>query len=272
MGFCGFKGQVYLSLCIMVLLLPQALFAGVGSNEDVEASVRSYFAAAPIMIEIARCESKFRQYDSTGALYGGYGNKMVGIFQIYEDIHGDYARGLGMDITTLDGNLAYAKHLYEREGTQPWISSSSCWGSAANTSNGDLRLGSQGPAVKELQEQLNRAGFTVSLDGPGSPGNETEMFGSLTRAALRKFQCAQNIACSGDEFSTGYGLAGEKTRSALAGATPAPIAQNTETTSTPATTSTDTYSAEQQAEIARLQAQIAELTKMIAELLKARAS
>jgi hypothetical protein len=36
-----------------------------------------------------------------------------------------------MDIYSLEGNMAYAKFLYENEGTKPWRSSSKCWESTA---------------------------------------------------------------------------------------------------------------------------------------------
>ncbi len=51
-----------------------------------------------------------------------------------------------------------------------------------------LELGDTGPDVKSLQIFLNQNGFTISESGPGSKGNETERFGSLTKNALIKFQ------------------------------------------------------------------------------------
>ncbi|MCI0479265.1 peptidoglycan-binding protein, partial [Candidatus Uhrbacteria bacterium] len=54
----------------------------------------------------------------------------------------------------------------------------------------DLRTGDTGEDVRQLQRFLNSNGFTVAKDGPGSPGNETAMFGALTRAAVRSFQDA----------------------------------------------------------------------------------
>jgi len=270
MGFRSARRQAYLSF--LLLALPCVASAGVGPNAAVEAAVREYFAATPVMIEIARCESKFRQFGAGGeALHGGMGSKMIGIFQIYGDIHAAYALNHDMDIDTVEGNMAYAKHLYDREGTQPWLSSYSCWGAAAGSlTGGELKLGSEGHAVKELQIALNRAGFYVAESGLGSPGNETTYFGALTRAAVRKFQCVHNVVCGGDEYSSGYGLVGEHTRDALAAA-PAVSPPTTAQTNAP-TTSIATYSPEQQVEIQRLQAQIAELTKLLAELLLSRTS
>jgi hypothetical protein len=36
---------------------------------------------------------------------------------------------MGLDIETLDGNLAYARHLYRTQGTAPWVYSEHCWNS-----------------------------------------------------------------------------------------------------------------------------------------------
>lgn len=46
--------------------------------------------------------------------------------------------------------------------------------------------------VKKLQEYLNNNGYTISMIGPGSKGNETTKFGSLTKKVLARFQ-ADNI-------------------------------------------------------------------------------
>jgi hypothetical protein len=95
----------------------------------VEKRVREYFVDLPVMIEIARCESNFRQYTDAGnPLRGGYGGQMVGLFQFYETVHKAGALALGYDLSKLDGNLAYARHVYESQGTTPWNSSRSCWG------------------------------------------------------------------------------------------------------------------------------------------------
>ena len=51
------------------------------------------------------------------------------------------------------------------------------------------------------------------------PSNDTGFFGLLTRAAVQKYQCAENIVCSGTESSSGYGVAGPKTIARLNGGT-----------------------------------------------------
>ncbi|MCU0677957.1 MAG: hypothetical protein MUF19_00010 [Candidatus Pacebacteria bacterium] len=90
---------------------------------EIEAKVRTYFADTPVMIEIARCESKFRQFTDAGnVFYGGADKGMVGVFQFYEIIHQSAALALGYDLATVEGNLGYAKHLYTLQGTTPWRS------------------------------------------------------------------------------------------------------------------------------------------------------
>ncbi len=121
-------------LIIFALLLPGTTLAASSNLISVEDSVRNYFKDVPVMIEIARCESKFIQYEADGSpLYGGWLNGMVGVFQLFERVHLSGAKTLGFDIDTLEGNLAYAKHLYDTSGTKPWNSSKACWGNAVTT-------------------------------------------------------------------------------------------------------------------------------------------
>jgi len=100
--------------------------------------VENYFADAPIMAEIAWCESRFRQYDKHGSVFRGVVNsKDVGVMQVNEHYHLDTAEKLGIDLYSIEGNLEYARYLYEKEGVQPWISSKPCWG---KTAHGQLAL------------------------------------------------------------------------------------------------------------------------------------
>jgi len=260
-------------------------FAGAAATADpnagVEQQVESYFADIPVMVSIARCESGFRQFAPDGSvLYGGTGDAMVGIFQIASG-HSAEASALGFDIGTVAGNLSYARFLFGEQGTEPWISSFSCWNPAAATSSAavamasstpaltaDLSLGEIGPQVLVLQRMLNQAGFTLASSGPGSPGDETEKFGALTHTAVERFQCAQGIACSGDEYSTGYGYVDARTRTALAaisGDAPAG-STGTATVAVAATSSVLAVAADGTAQLAELQLQVKALTAIVAQL------
>lgn len=91
---------------------------------------------------------------------------------------------------------------------------------APTTFTRDLTVGSRGADVKSLQQYLNGKGFVVAQSGPGSPGSESDYFGSLTKAALGRFQAANGI-------SPAAGYFGPITRSAIAsmagpGPTPTP--------------------------------------------------
>lgn len=68
-----------------------------------------------------------------------------------------------------------------------------------------LSAGLVGDDVKALQAYLNTHGYPVAASGPGSPGNETSVFGSATRAAVIKLQEAAGI-------TPAVGVVGPKTR------------------------------------------------------------
>lgn len=98
------------------------------STVSVEAYVRDYFANTPLLAEIAKCESTFRQFDSKGNVIKGKVNSGdIGVMQINKYYHEEDAVKLGFDIYTIDGNLGYAKWLYGKYGSDPWVHSSKCW-------------------------------------------------------------------------------------------------------------------------------------------------
>ena len=95
---------------------------------DTEAEVREYFADIPIMIQVAKCESTYRHYLSDGTvLRGKVDNRDIGVMQINSHYHGETAEALGLNLLDLEDNLAYARDLYERQGTVPWSASAPCW-------------------------------------------------------------------------------------------------------------------------------------------------
>ncbi len=100
------------------------------NSKVVEAYVKTQYADEPLLIEIARCESTFRQFDSTGNIIRGkVNNKDVGVMQINERYHAEDSAKLGYNIYTTEGNVAFGRYLYKKYGSQPWISSSPCWSS-----------------------------------------------------------------------------------------------------------------------------------------------
>jgi hypothetical protein len=224
----------FLTAALLLALVPSGVGAAANPNAEVDALVRAAFADAPEMIAVAKCESGLRQFNDDGTpLHGGGGGKYVGIFQISEAVHAATAARLGDDINAISGNIAYARHLYDEQGTVPWVSclpkKPRVSAKPADAENAfkvpdggpnwhltvNLRSGITHPQVKILQLMLNHAGYVIASTGPGSKDNETTYFGAMTRTALRKFQCDKGIACDGDESATGYGNVGPKTRAAL---------------------------------------------------------
>jgi hypothetical protein len=72
-----------------------------------------------------------------------------------------------------------------------------------------LALGSRGSDVVLLQQ------FLIAQNDLAA-GYATGYYGALTQAAVKKFQCAQNIVCSGTPATTGWGRIGPKTRAVIA--------------------------------------------------------
>lgn len=57
----------------------------------------------------------------------------------------------------------------------------------------NIGIGSMHEDVRRIQEILNKLGYTVTISGPGSPGNESNYFGPLTRKALAAFQTYEGL-------------------------------------------------------------------------------
>jgi hypothetical protein len=97
---------------------------------STEEYVRKYFSDAPIMAEVAWCESHFVHIDPlTGEAKRGHLNSQdIGVMQINEYYHRDASEKMGLTIEVLEDNLAYARYLFETEGTRPWNASRPCWG------------------------------------------------------------------------------------------------------------------------------------------------
>ncbi len=96
--------------------------------KTTEQIIAEHFTDTPILKKIAACESQSRQFDETGSVLRGRVNSQdVGVMQINEKYHLKEANKLGLDIYTIEGNIDYAKHLYETQGVKPWVHSSTCW-------------------------------------------------------------------------------------------------------------------------------------------------
>ena len=68
-----------------------------------------------------------------------------------------------------------------------------------------MSIGSRGAHVSALQS------FLATRTSHYPEGLVTGYFGNLTTAAVMRFQCAEEIVCSGSAATTGYGRVGPKT-------------------------------------------------------------
>jgi len=139
----------------------------------------------------------------TAALVGlAAGVMMLGLAPLaVSTAHGQTTAELQAQISSL---LATIQALQAQlSGLSGGSGSSSCYVFTGSYSNGD-----SGPEVVEIQKFLNSSSDTqVASSGAGSPGNETAYYGSLTTAAVNKFQAkysAQILDPLGLPGPTGY--------------------------------------------------------------------
>lgn len=86
------------------------------SNETL---VRAYFADAPIMVEVARAESRF--YEKAKNPH----STAKGIFQILDGTWRAY--GCTGNVLNAVDNIICARKIYDLDGTSPWLASAHVW-------------------------------------------------------------------------------------------------------------------------------------------------
>lgn len=91
------------------------------SKEYVVEEILKVFPDAPIMVEVARCESGLDPLADRKNL-----NVDVGLFQINQ-VHITRLGELGLDRRDLHDNLTYARMLYDANGLNDWLMSKHCW-------------------------------------------------------------------------------------------------------------------------------------------------
>ena len=93
----------------------------------IQDKIRETFSEDQTPLAIAKCESGFTQFKNGTTTRGLINSHDIGVFQINEIYHADDARKLGFNIYEADGNIAYAKYLYDTQGSKPWAWSKDCW-------------------------------------------------------------------------------------------------------------------------------------------------
>lgn len=79
----------------------------------------------PEFVEIARCESELEHFRPDGSVKISPTSDK-GLFQV-NWVHWEEAEALGLDLDTIEGNIAFAKILKSRNGTGDWYMSQHCW-------------------------------------------------------------------------------------------------------------------------------------------------
>lgn len=97
---------------------------------------------------------------------------------------------------TVSGGNAYPVALMSTTPTLPTVPSQP----AGTTFTHDLYFGMHSTLVRALQQYLNAHGYVLAASGPGSPGNETTVYGYATRAAVAKLQASNGITPAAGYF------------------------------------------------------------------------
>lgn len=95
------------------------------TEDRIIEKVTQAFLDAPIMIEVARCESRFK-ITAHNTTLNVDGTTDGGIFQL-NSVHDQELTTLGLDKFDPEDNIRFARILYDRRGLQPWKSSEECW-------------------------------------------------------------------------------------------------------------------------------------------------
>jgi len=87
----------------------------------------------------------------------------------------------------------------ESQGAPPAgsVSSQQIGAPSSEYGRGYYELGDQDPSIHGIQKFLNEQGYPLTENGPGSPGNETDVFGPRTLQAAKAFQEANGLTADG---------------------------------------------------------------------------
>jgi len=96
------------------------------TKERIIEKVRQAFLDAPIMLEVAKCESQYK-ITAHNTTLNTDGTTDGGIFQL-NSIHDEELTLLGLNKFDPEDNIKFARILYDRSGLRPWNSSKDCWG------------------------------------------------------------------------------------------------------------------------------------------------
>lgn len=129
------KSQVY---CFVVLLAVLAIIWFFFKTNEVviqKVAAAESVQLLPELKRICSCESSYsgraddepQQFNPDGSLrVGKWSPHDYGMCQLSETYWGNYAKKLGLDITTEQGNIILANVLFTEHGAMPWKASYKC--------------------------------------------------------------------------------------------------------------------------------------------------
>lgn len=98
------------------------------ATTTVKAHIEAQFGVGTPMVAVAMCESGLVQFDDFNHVLRGHITPAdIGTFQVNVEYHGNRAKKLGINLYSLDGNIEYAKYLYDKNGLKDWEASRGCW-------------------------------------------------------------------------------------------------------------------------------------------------
>lgn len=106
--------------------------ANLADSSSIKQTIIAFFPNAPIMVQVAKCESELRHRTKSGALLPNQGGGSArGTFQVLMRIHAPEMRKMGLNPDNDRDYMVYVKHLYDTFGLTPWQPSRHCWGANA---------------------------------------------------------------------------------------------------------------------------------------------
>lgn len=126
--------MIQLAWCLVLALVVVGIFeAGRYINPPIiytqQEIIKEVPAKLSVMTRIAKCESNGSHYAKNGQVLVS-GNKNgsvdVGLYQI-NTIWFREATDMGLNLFVEKDNIAFANHLLDKYGTEPWVWTKPCW-------------------------------------------------------------------------------------------------------------------------------------------------
>jgi hypothetical protein len=126
----------FLFSCLTLFLVNQAQaekipevtgFERSPERSDLARQIKAVFADAPLMVQVAKCESGLVHRENGVLFQNSDGSSARGVFQVLMRVHKTQMHKMGLNPEHIDQYLTYVRHLYDQQGLKPWQASKHCW-------------------------------------------------------------------------------------------------------------------------------------------------